>query len=296
MVDEQKDPCRFIILGSASPDLLKQGSETLAGRIGYIELGPFSYAELKIIFQLKKHHFFGGFPLAYLDGNDHSAKIWTDNFIRTYLERDLPLLGLKANPLIVRRLWEMLAWQTGNILNYNTISKSLGVSNHTVAAYIDFLEEAFMITRLQPFFYNIKKRLVKSPKIYIRDTGILHRLLRLNDYDQLLGNPLLGHSWENYVINQVLLEKPDDIDLYFYRSHAGAEADLVFVKGLKPVGVAEIKFSSGSGSLKGMISSMNTLEVNHSFIIIPHSEDYKTRENIRVCGIDSFIDKYLNEI
>ena len=321
-VDENKRNCNFIILGSASPDLLKQSSETLAGRIGYMELGPFSGKELKNNFSIQKHHFYGGFPRAYLPAADSveaglpavdsveaglpaadsveaglsaedASIIWLDNFIKTYLQRDLPMLGLKADPQRIRRLWEMLAWQTAGLLNYNAISKSLGLSNHTVTAYIDFLEGAFMVRRLQPFHFNIKKRLVKSPKVFITDTGILHRLLRIQDYDQLLGNPLLGNSWETYVINQIALEKPDDIDLYFYRTHAGAEIDLVFAKGLKPVAAMEIKFSSKPSVSRGLLSGIEALESNNNFIITPTENDYLKKGNVRVCGIKTFTEKYL---
>ncbi|MCK4662491.1 MAG: ATP-binding protein [Bacteroidales bacterium] len=296
IVDENNEKCNFIILGSASPELLKQSSETLAGRIGYIELGPFSAIELKDNYNFQKHFFGGGFPLSYLSPNEKSSKIWLNNFIKTYLEKDLPLLGLKAKPQFVRRLWEMLTWQTGSLLNYNAIAKSLSVSNHTIYSYIDFLEGAFMLTLLKPYFYNIKKRIIKSPKIYINDTGILHRLLRLNDYDQLLGNPLLGNSWETFVVNQINLEKNEDIDLFFYRTHAGAEVDLVFVKGMKPIATAEIKFSLSPKISKGLINSIETLNSNNNFIIIPQGSEYKIRENIKVCAFNVFIEKYLNAL
>ena len=291
-VDENKQKCNFIILGSASPELLKQSSETLAGRIGYVELGPFSGQELHNNFSIQKHHFYGGFPLAYLSAEE-SSTIWLDSFIKTYLQRDLPMLGLKADPQKIRRLWEMLAWQSAGLLNYTAISKSLGLSNHTVTAYIDFLEAAFMVRRLQPFHYNIKKRLVKSPKVFITDTGILHRLLRIQDYNQLLGNPLVGNSWETYVINQIALEKPDDVDLYFYRTHAGAEIDLVCAKGLKPVAAIEIKFNQKPSVSKGFISGIETLELNNNFIIHPAESDYLKTEILRVCGVKTFIEKYL---
>lgn len=291
-VDQNKQKCNFIILGSARPDLLRQSSETLAGRIGYIELGPFSITELPNDYSLTRHHFYGGFPLCCLSEND-AASVWLDNFIKTYLERDLPLLGLKADSQKIRRLWEMLAWQTGSLLNYSAIAKSLGLSNHTVTDYIDFLGNAFMVRRLQPFHYNIRKRLVKSPKVFIGDTGILHRLLRIQDYNQLLGNPLLGNSWETYVFNQICLEKPDDIDLYFYRTHAGAETDLIFVKGLKPIAGVEIKFSQKPSVSKGFLSTIETLELNDNFLIIPTEGEYLKRENIRVCGIKTFVEKYL---
>ena len=296
VVDENKKKCNFIILGSAEPELLKQSSETLAGRIGYIDLGPFSYSEIMGRYNLRKHHFCGGFPLAYLTENEDSSLIWLDNFIKTYLERDLPLLGLKASPIRVRRLWEMLAWQTGSLLNYNNISKSLGISNHTVSSYIDFLEGAFLVTRLQPFSHNMKKRIVKSPKIYISDTGILHRLLRLSDYEQLLGNPLIGHSWETFVVNLIILEKPDDIDLYFYRTHAGAEADIVFSKGLNPVALAEIKFSSSPRITRSFSNSINEFNLDNNFILIPENENYKIKGNVSVCGFGNFIKDILPKI
>lgn len=291
--DENKKS-KFIILGSASPELLKQSSETLAGKIGYIELAPFSKHEISKQYNLKKHHFIGGFPLAYLSDNNNDAKIWLDNFIKTYIERDLPMLGLKANPIIIRRLWQMLAWQTGNLINYNTLANSLKVSNKTVANYIDFLENSYIVYRLQPYFYNVKKRLVKTPKIFISDTGLLHRLLQITDYGQLLGNPIVGNSWENYIINQIKIQKNNETELFFYRTHAGAELDLLFVKGLKPFAAIEIKFTDSPKISKGFISSIETLKTNNNYIIIPkQNEDYKIKENITICGFDVFLKKYL---
>ncbi|MCF6365356.1 MAG: ATP-binding protein [Bacteroidales bacterium] len=297
IVDENKKNCKFIILGSASPELIKQSSETLAGRIGYIKLDPFSFGEISDKYDLKKHHFYGGFPLAYLSENNDTAKIWLDNFIKTYIERDLPMLGLKANPVTVRRLWQMLAWQTGNLINYNTLASSLKVTNKTVANYIDFLENSYIVYRLQPYFYNIKKRLVKTPKIFISDTGLLHRLLQISDYEQLLGNQLVGNSWENYIINQIKIQKNKDTELFFYRTHAGAELDLLLVKGLKPIASVEIKFTENPKISKGFICSTETLKTTQNYIIIPtQNEDYKIKENITVCGFDIFLDKYLINI
>ena len=293
-VVDENTKSKFIILGSASPELIKQSSESLAGRIGYIELAPFSINEISNQYNLKKHHFFGGFPLAYLSNSNNTAKTWLDNFIKTYIERDLPMLGLKANPLIIRRLWQMLAWQSGNLINYNTLANSLKVSNKTLSNYVDFLENSYIVYRLQPYFYNIKKRLVKTPKIFIADTGLLHRLLQITDYEQLLGNPLAGNSWETYVINQIKIQKPNDIELFFYRTHAGAELDLLLVKGLKPIAAVEIKFAENPKTTKGFISSIETLKTNFNFIIVPiQNEDYKINENITVCGFDIFLKKYL---
>ncbi|MBT3300257.1 MAG: ATP-binding protein [Candidatus Marinimicrobia bacterium] len=296
LVDEQKRVGSFIILGSASPTLLKQSSETLAGRIGYIELGPFSIPEIYEKFNFEKHLFLGGFPVSYLSPDDKNAKIWLENFIKTYLERDLHLLGLTANPVLIRRLWEMLAWQTGGLLNQNSLSKSLGVSNHTINRYIGFFEGAFLAMKLQPFTINIKKRLVKTPKIYIRDTGLLHSLLRVVDYEQLLGNPLLGNIFETYIINQVMLVKKDELDLYFYRTHAGAEIDLVIAKGLTPICSVEIKFSSAPKISRGFMEGIASLQTSTNFIIIPKDEDYLIDENIRVIGFNKFINEVLPKI
>jgi predicted AAA+ superfamily ATPase len=295
LVDEHRVPLRFVLLGSASPDLLRNTSETLAGRIAYAELGGFNFLEIKENLSLKEHHFKGGFPEAALSPDIETTKLWLDNFIITYLERDLPLLGLTASPVVTRRLLEMLAWQNGRILNYSTLSKSLGFSNQTANRYIDFLEGAFLITRLQPFYFNIKKRLVKSPKILMRDTGMLHRLLRLESFEQLMGNPLLGASWEAYVIEQIRGLKSNDIDLYFYRTHAGAEVDLVLAKSLKAVSSIEIKFTSTPNMSKGMHQCIADLETGKNFIITPKSDDYPIRENVRACNIERFLTKYLQE-
>jgi predicted AAA+ superfamily ATPase len=187
----------------------------------------------------------------------------------------------------------MLAWQSGSLVNYNMLARSLGISNHTVTAYIDFLEAAFLITRLPPFFHNVKKRLVKSPKIFIRDTGIMHRLLRLENYEQLTGNPLFGHSWETFVINQVRLVKPDVLDLFFYRTHAGAEVDLVIAKGLVPVALAEVKISADGSSRRGFRDSIETLGTTENFILVPGNEEYRQSEDVITCGIEIFLNRYL---
>ncbi len=296
LVDENRIPLRYIILGSASPDLLRNSSESLAGRIAYLKLTPFNYLEIKDNSLMKDHHFRGGFPEAVLSESLETCKIWLNNFIITDIERDLPLLGLSASPIIVRKLWEMLAWQNGNLLNCNSLSKSLGLSNHTVNRYIDFLEGAFIVHRLYPFHYNVKKRLVKTPKIYVRDTGILHRLLRLDNFDQLSGHHLLGASWETYVIEQIMSLKNDDLDLYFYRTHAGAEVDLIFVKGLIPVSCVEIKYTSTPSVSKGMINCINDLKTKKNFIITPQSDDYPAKENIRVCNMEIFLEDYLGNL
>jgi uncharacterized protein len=293
VIDQERVPLRFIILGSAAIALLQQSSQSLAGRIGYLELTPLNLAELKYPEELQKHHFLGGFPIAWLSEDEESGKLWLDNFIETYISRDLPLLGLKVFPATIRRLWEMLAWQNGGLVNYSEISKSIGLSNNTIHNYLDFMERAYLIRRLYPFSVNMKKRLVKAPKLYLSDTGILHRLLRLVNYSQLLGFPGLGASWEAYVINQIYSLKLSDHELYFYRTHHGAESDLVITKGIQPVACVEIKFSDAPAIPKGFLNCIEDLGTNKNFIISPLAEDRLARHDIRICSLKVFLKEYL---
>lgn len=296
LIDQRREACRFIILGSANPVLLRQSSESLAGRIAYLELYPFAYPEIKNFTTIGNHHFIGGYPNALLANSLEKSKNWLNSLIRNYTEKDLPLYGLNSDPIMTRRLWEMLAWSNGNLVNLNNLGKSLGVSYHTVDKYLGYLENTFLIRQLHPFHYNVKKRIVKTPKIYICDSGILHRLLRISDHDQLMGHTSLGHSWEGYVIEQISAMKNPDIDLYFYRTHNGAEVDLLFVKGLKPVSAAEIKFTSRPQPQSGFFQCINDLQTEKNFIITPDSDDYPAKENIRICSLQDFLEKYLNEI
>jgi len=296
LVDEHRVPLRYIILGSASPELLRQSSQSLAGRIAYLELSPFNFMEIKYNIDLNNHHLLGGFPESILSETKEDSWEWLDNFITTYINRDLPQLGLRANSVTVRRLWEMIAWLNGNMLNYQMIGKSLDLTIPTINLYISFFENAFLVKKLQPFYHNMKKRLVKSPKIYLTDTGVLHKLLRISDYNQLLGHTSVGASWEAYVINQIYSLKSSDFELYFYRTHNGAEVDLVFVKALQPIATAEIKFTSTPHPNKGLINCINDLGTDKNYIITPYSDDYLARQNIRVCNLKDFLEQYLDKM
>ncbi|MEA3445289.1 MAG: ATP-binding protein [Bacteroidota bacterium] len=296
LVDENRVPVRFIILGSASPSLLKQSSESLAGRIAYLELSPFNLLEISEKYSLETHHFTGGYPEALLQDDKEFSDLWLENLIATYIQRDLPLFGLKADPLTIRRLWEMTAWQNGNILNGSSLAKSLNLNYHTVFKYLSYFEQAYLIKTIPPYYINQKKRLVKTPKIYLRDTGILHSLLRISSYDQLLGSPLLGASWEAYVMNQIYDIKSNELDLFFYRTHNGAETDLVLTKGLVPVSCIEIKFSSAPKIAKGFYTCIDDLKTENNFVITPHSDNYPIKNNIMVCNIKSFIYDFLPDI
>ncbi|MBY0426594.1 MAG: ATP-binding protein [Cytophagales bacterium] len=294
LVDEDRERLRFILLGSVSPALIRS-TESLAGRIAYLELHPLDITEIPDE-ELAVHHFRGGFPRSILARTDKVSKIWLDSFIQSYIEKDFPLLGIQASATKVRKLWEMLAWQTGSLVNYQALGNSLDLSNNTISNYLDFMEGVYMITRLQPFFFTSTKRLVKSPKIYVKDTGVLHRLMRMEDFDQLTGTPQLGHSWEAFVLEQIKACLDTDLSLYFYRTHAGAEVDLVIVKGLEPIATVEIKYSSAPSLTKGHLNSIEDLGTKKNFVVIPKNEDYSIKENIRVCGLRVFIEKYLRAL
>lgn len=294
LVDENRERLRFILLGSVSPSLIRS-AESLAGRIAYIEMYPFYLKEIPD-YDLNTLHFRGGFPRALLAKSHQAAKLWLDNFIQSYIEKDFPLLGITATPLKIKKLWEMLAWQTGDLVNYQSLSNSLDISNNTVANYIDYMEGMYMVTRLQPFFHNSTKRLVKTPKIYVSDTGVLHRLMRMEDFDQLTGTPQMGHSWEAFVLAQIKACLPSHLSLYFYRTHAGAEVDIVITRGLTPIATVEIKYSVAPAITKGHINSIEDLGTTQNFLVIPKEEDYPTKIGVRVCGIKVFLYKYLVQI
>ncbi len=295
MVDKNRVPARFVILGSASPDLIRDSSESLAGRIAYNELTPFNILEVKNIegYIFENHWLKGGFPDAYLAPTQDLTFLWFDNFIKTYIERDLPLLGLSADISIIRRLWTMAAHMHGSLLNLESLSRSLQLSANTIKRYISFMENAFLIRQLRPFSINIKKRLVKSPKIYVRDSGILHHLLSIGSWDDLLSYPLFGNSWEGYVIEQICQLLSKKYEAYFYRTHEGAECDLLLTKTGKPEIGIEIKYSSSPKISRGMKQSFSDLQTQLNYIIIPETDEYMISENIRVCSLVTFIEKYL---
>ncbi len=285
IIDRNRQSGRFILLGSASPDLIRDTSESLAGRIAYLELKPFCFNEISALTDWRTHWFRGGLPPSLLAPNDEIAHIWRQNFIKTYLERDLPLLGLRADPILTGRLWQMTAHLSGSLLNMESLSGSLGIHGTTVRQYLDFFESAYLVRRLQPYFVNLKKRLVKTPKIYIRDTGILHQILGIASPLDLAGHPILGASWETYVIEQVAALLPDWAGLYFYRTHQGTEADLVITKGGKPEVLVEIKYSTTPKLSKGFHIAQADLGTQKQFIVCPISEGFPLSEIVKVIGV-----------
>ncbi len=289
MVDKTNSVGQFLILGSASPELIRNSSETLAGRIVYHRLFPFNITEIPDNINQNELWIKGGFPKMILTDNQTINQLWMSSFVDTYLNRDLLQLGLNASPKAIYRLWTMLAHINGQLLNVSTLSKSLALSSPTVKRYIDFLEEAFLVQTLLPYIFNISKRLIKSPKIYLTDTGILHHLLRIRNLEELSGNPIIGSSWETFVINQIISCKPKDVDMFFYRTQHGAELDLVFVKGISIVATAEIKYSNSPNLTKGNMQAINDLQAPVNYVITPSSDDFYFKENIRILSAQKFI-------
>ena len=294
-IDKNRVAARFIILGSASPELLKQSSESLAGRIAYKELTPFNCNEIGIENQ-KQLWFRGGFPESYLAKNDPFSFLWRENFVSTYIQRDFNLLGLNTSRSALNHFWIMIAHSQGDIFNQNNYARALGVSAPTIKRYLYYLEEAYLVRVLKPFYFNIKKRLVKSPKVYVRDSGVLHYLNNISKWEQLINSVSIGASWEGYAIEQISQLLKNDLKVFYYRTHHGAECDLVIVKGIVPIAAVEIKYSSAPKIMKGFIISIDDLKTQNNFIVTPGSDDYLVKSNIRICSLGDFLKKYLSKL
>ena len=289
VIDQKREPGRFILLGSASPELIRDASESLAGRIYYKELTPFHFQEIKDVISYQKHWLNGGYPEALLTESKTKSVRWRRSFIQTYIERDLPLLGLQSKIADMQRLVRMISHIHGNQLSYQTLSKSMGLTGPTIKKQIDFLEHAYIVRLLEPFYHNIGKRLVKSPKIYLRDTGLLHSLLEVERFEDLFGNPIIGNSWEGYVIEQIYAVLPETYTLNYYRTQQGAELDLVICKNLKPVIGIEIKFNSSPKFSVGNEISLKDLGLDKCFIVVPEVERYYLKGFIEVISISELI-------
>lgn len=278
LVDAQRRPGRFLILGSAAPSMIQQSSETLAGRIEYLELAPLTLAEVSQ--QLpdpgREADLWcrGGFPDSYLARSDAQSMRWREAFVRSYLERDIPQLGIRVSAATLRRFWLMLAHYHGQLWNASTIAGSLGVSAPSVRHYLDILESTFMVRVLQPYSANLGKRLVKSPKVYLRDSGVLHTLLNLPSHDALLGHPVLGASWEGWVIEQILAQAPTGTRPSFFRTASGNEIDLLLELPGGQLCAIEIKHSAAPKLGKGFVEVLDALELTSGFVIAPVSEPF----------------------
>lgn len=291
LVDEYRIPARFLLLGSASPKLIKGVSESLAGRVSYLEQMPISLLEAdKFNFSLHQHWYRGGFPEALLATSDTDFHQWMDNFIYTYIEKDIEyLFDTHLSTAVLRNFWIMLANNNGGLFNAEKYAGSLGVSVPTVKRYLDYFEAAYLINILQPWFVNVGKRLVKARKVYVRDSGVLHRLCRIHNYQNLFEHLIVGASWEGYVIEEIKRNLPTDLDLYFYRTHNGAEVDLILVRSITPIASIEIKFSNSPLASKGFYLSVDDLKTEKNYIITPSSETYSPRKNMVICSLVYFL-------
>ena len=291
LIDQDRRPARFIILGSASPEMVRQSSESLAGRIAYSELTPFSLLEAQTVgIEQSKHWFLGGFPSALLAPEIAFSRTWLQNFIYTFMEKDIRLLGYDINIPTMDRLLKMLSHVHSQLLNTSDISRSLGISMPTINKYLDLLEGGFLLRRLQPYFANFGKRLVKTPKIYLRDTGILHSLANISSFDALYGHPLIGASWEGYVIEQIYrCVEYRTWNFYFYRTQAGAEIDLILISPNGKMTCIEIKSTNNPSLSKGFYLSIADLKPQFQYIITPTSERLVNTEGVVICGLLHFL-------
>lgn len=282
-LDSNNRTGQLLLLGSASRDLIRQSSESLAGRISYIEIDPFNALEVK---DHKKLWLQGGYPVSYRLDESLSFD-WRINYIRTFLERDIPQLGFNIPAETLKCFWTMLAHLNGSVLNQSTLAASMGVSVPTIKNYLDILEGTFVIRRLKPFHTNTKKRLVKSPKIYIRDSGLIHCLLGIESFNDLLGHPALGGSFEVFVIESVLAKFPR-YEACFYRSSSGAEIDLVLEKGQHRIAI-EIKSSSAPTLTQGFYEALKVIEPAMTFVIAQVDTPFPIKEEVWVHNLESFL-------
>lgn len=283
---------QFLLLGSASRDLIQHSSETLAGRIRFLELSPFSILEL---FQennsvdMETHWLRGGFPDSYLASSDDESWAWRSDFISSYVERDIPLMGPHISATTMRRLWSMLAHNNSQQVNYSKLGESLGFSYKTIKSYIDTLTDFYMLRQLQPWSGNTKKRLVKAPKLYLRDSGLAHRFLTIPDFENLLGHPAIGASWEAYVVENILNQLLDKWRYSFYRTSAKAEIDLVLEGPDNQVWAIEIKRSLAPTVSKGFYYACDDIKATHKFVIYPGNDAFPLSNGVEVMGLLAFV-------
>ncbi|WP_295535966.1 ATP-binding protein [uncultured Pseudacidovorax sp.] len=285
-IDADRRPGRFLLLGSASGALLRQRAESLAGRVGYLELTPLLAAELpQDLSTLQQLWLRGGFPLAYLAPSERLAFAWRQDFIQTFLQRDLPLMGVGVAADTLHRFWRMLAHLQGQLFNASQLGQSLGGASHSTAArYLDLLVDTLLVRRLEPFFPNVGKRLVKSPKVYLRDSGLLHALLGIASLADLQGHPIVGASWEGFVVEQVAAHLPEGAQLGFYRTAAGTELDIVIERGSRRLGI-EVKFSAAPTVGKGFWQARTDLELTRAVVVAPVERAYPLREGVAVVPV-----------
>jgi hypothetical protein len=286
LADRSPLPARFLILGSASPDLLRQSSETLAGRIETVPLEGFRLSDLGAAAQYR-HWLRGGFPLAYTPRIERDSLAWRRQFLQTLLERDLPQLGVRIPTVALRRFWNMVAHYHGQIWNASELARALAVNESTVRHYLDLMTGVFMVRQLPPWFENLGKRQVKAPKVYVRDTGLLHTLLGVTDRRSLEHHPKVGASWEGYAVEEVLkAHQPDEA--YYWATHSGAEIDLILFKNGRRIGV-ECKRADAPSLTPSMRIAMADLKLDQLFVVYPGEKTYSLAKNVQVIPLAKFV-------
>ena len=286
LIDRPDNAARFLVLGSASPALLRQSSESLAGRLEVIEAGGFTLDETGTD-HAGALWWRGGFPRSFMAADDEASRIWRREFIRTTVERDLPQLGMNVPAPAIHRFWSMLAHFHGQTWNAADPARSLGVNESTVRRYLDWLTQAYLVRQLQPWFANLGKRQVKAPKIYLRDTGLLHELLGIADPGALARHPRCGASWEGFALDQVLrIARPDEA--YFWATHAGAELDLLMFKNGRPVGV-EFKRSDAPQLTPSMRIALDDLALDALYVVYPGARIYMLAPRVQVVPLSTLL-------
>jgi predicted AAA+ superfamily ATPase len=295
IIDKRARNAQFLILGSAGRDLIRQSPESLAGRIAYLDLTPFLFSELEAAQKddIRGLWLRGGFPRSYLAQDLDISFEWRQDFIQTFLERDIGMLGFRMQPARLGRFWKMCAHIHGSLLNASKLADSLGVSSHTVRSYIDLLAHTFMLRVLLPDASNLKKRLVKSPKIYIRDSGILHALLDIRTHDDLLSHPILGASFEGFAMENILAFAKN-YEPSFYRTSAGAEIDLILRRGRRTLAF-ELKSSSVPRVSKGFWNALEDIAPDEAYVVAPVKESYPMKGDVMVSPLQEIIAKLQEE-
>jgi predicted AAA+ superfamily ATPase len=286
LADRPEAPARFLILGSASPALMQAGSESLAGRVSCIDVTGFSLAELGADSE-PRLWWRGGFPRAYLALDDASTRQWVDDFRRTFLERDIPQLGLKVPAVTLGRFWTMVAHYHGQVLNLAELARALGASEPTARRYLDILSGTYVVRQLPPWFENLKKRQIRSPKVYVRDAGLLHALLGIPDVAALQGHPKLGASWEGFCLEQIL-HLCSVRDAYFWGTHGGAELDLLLLHGGRRLGF-EFKYSDQPGTTKSMRIAQQDLGLDQLYVVHPGTHEFPLDQAITAIPLPRLI-------
>lgn len=290
LIDKDRKPGRFLLLGSSSPDLMQKSSESLAGRIIYHELSPFMLSEVNTTkSELIKLWERGGYPESFLAYDLDTSFNWRNAFISTYIERDIPQFGFRIASTQLKNFWTMLANNNGQIWNASQIAGSMGVTYHTANNYLSILSDLFIVNILHPFKTNIRKRLIKSPKVYIRDNGLLHALLNLIDSEDLHAHPILGYSWEGFVIEQLSQHLSKTFKMFYYRTSSGNEVDLIITNANKPVAAIEIKYSLAPVLSKGFYYAMDDLNLKKGFVLYPGNDEYNIKSEVSVISAEEFI-------